>query len=89
MSEPDEAFTLDHARGVIAGLRPQIDAFLAARADFAELRADLETTGTSRHGGLAEARTGHDSSSGARSSESRRWRTTWLSTDRISGPSGS
>jgi len=56
MAEPDAAFTLDHARGVIAGLRPQIEAYLAARADFAELRVDLESTGTSRHGGLAEAK---------------------------------
>jgi hypothetical protein len=55
-SEPDAAFTLDRARAVIAGLRPQIEAFLVARADFAELRADLESTGTSRHGGLAEAK---------------------------------
>jgi hypothetical protein len=56
MADPDATFTLDHARDVVASLRPQIEAFLAARADFAELRADLASTGTSRHGGLAEAK---------------------------------
>jgi hypothetical protein len=56
MSEPDAVFTLDQARGVIAGLRPQIEAYLAARADFAELRVDLESAGVSPHGGLAEAK---------------------------------
>jgi hypothetical protein len=49
-------FTLAEARGVIAALRPHIDAYLVTRADFAELRADLSTTGSSRHGGLAEAK---------------------------------
>jgi len=52
----DESLTLDEARHVIASLRPQIAAFLVARADFAELRADLSATGTSRHGALAEAK---------------------------------
>jgi hypothetical protein len=56
MSDPRAARTLAAARGVIEGLRPHIDAYLLARADFAELRADLTTTGASPHGGLAEAK---------------------------------
>ena len=56
MSDPRAARTLAAARGVIEGLRPHIDAYLLARADFAELRADLATTGASPHGGLAEAK---------------------------------
>ena len=37
--------------GALAALRPRIDDFLAVRADLAELRADLATTGTSPLGG--------------------------------------
>jgi hypothetical protein len=56
MADLRAALTLDEARAVIANLRPHIDAFLVARADFAELRADLTSTGFSRHGALAEAK---------------------------------
>jgi hypothetical protein len=48
--------TLDEARSLLALLRPRIDRFLAARADLAELRADLSETGSSSLGGLAEAK---------------------------------
>jgi hypothetical protein len=51
-----DLFTLGEARDLIAALRPHIDAFLLARADFAELSADLATTGTSRLGALADAK---------------------------------
>ena len=47
---------LDAARAIISGLRPRIAGFLIARADLAELRADLEAAGVSRLGGLAEAK---------------------------------
>ncbi|HEY7222454.1 MAG TPA: DUF2203 domain-containing protein [Micromonosporaceae bacterium] len=47
---------LDEARAVVRQLRPRIDAFLLARADLAELRADLAGSGTSTLGGLAEAK---------------------------------
>jgi hypothetical protein len=56
MSDLQAALSLDEARGVIANLRPHIESFLVARADFAELRADLTSTGFSRHGALAEAK---------------------------------
>jgi hypothetical protein len=47
---------LEQARAIIRALRPRIDAFLAARADLAELRADLAAGGSSRLGGLADAK---------------------------------
>lgn len=47
---------LDEARAVIAELRPRIDKFLAARADLAELKADLADGRPSPLGGLAEAK---------------------------------
>jgi hypothetical protein len=47
---------LDEARAVVARLRPRIDEFLVKRADLADLKADLESGGPSRHGGLAEAK---------------------------------
>jgi len=47
---------LDEARSLITGLRPRIEDFLVARADLAELRADLEARGTSRFGALADAK---------------------------------
>ena len=47
---------LDDARAAVARLRPRIEEFLAARADLAELRADLAAGIPSRHGGLAEAK---------------------------------
>jgi hypothetical protein len=47
---------LDEARAVIARLRPRIDEFVAARADLAELKADLAAGRPSRHGGLPEAK---------------------------------
>jgi hypothetical protein len=50
------AMLLDDARTVVARLRPRIDEFLAARADLAELRADLTAGTPSRHGGLPEAK---------------------------------
>jgi hypothetical protein len=48
--------TLDEARQLVAELRPRIAEFLVLRADLAELRSDLATSGESRHGGLAEAK---------------------------------
>jgi hypothetical protein len=58
MAEPAEppVLALAEARSVIAALRPRIDAFLLARADLAELRADLAATGSSPHGGIPEAK---------------------------------
>src|SRR5262245_44163470 len=47
---------LDEARALLATLRPRIDEFVTARADLAELQADLASTGQSRLGGLAEAK---------------------------------
>ncbi len=47
---------LDEARAVVAALRARIDEFLVARADLAELQADLANGGASRHGGRAEAK---------------------------------
>jgi hypothetical protein len=47
---------LDDARALLASLRPRIDDFLAARADLAELRADLAGAGVSPHGALADAK---------------------------------
>jgi hypothetical protein len=47
---------LDEARAVIARLRPRIDEFVAARADLAELKADLAAGRPSPLGGLAEAK---------------------------------
>lgn len=55
MAEP-AVLTLAQARDVIASLRPRIREFLVARADFAELQADLAATGSSPRGGLAEAK---------------------------------
>jgi hypothetical protein len=45
-------FTVDQARTALAGMRGRIDAFLAVRADLAELRADLQRGG----GNLADAK---------------------------------
>ena len=47
---------LHEARELVAALRPRIADYLAVRADLAELRADLEQTGTSRLGALADAK---------------------------------
>ena len=47
---------LDEARSLINRLRPRIEEFLVVRADLAELRADLEASGTSRLGALADAK---------------------------------
>jgi hypothetical protein len=47
---------LEEARAVIVRLRPRIDGFVAARADLAELKADLAAGRPSRHGGLPEAK---------------------------------
>ena len=47
---------LDEARARLAALRPRLDAIVAARADLAELRTDIERDGTSPLGGLAEAK---------------------------------
>ena len=44
------------ARAVLAALRPRIDDFLNARADLAELRADLTVGRVGRFGGLADAK---------------------------------
>ncbi|WP_084557336.1 DUF2203 domain-containing protein [Hamadaea tsunoensis] len=49
-------FTLDEARRRFAALRPRIDELITARADLAELRADLDADGASPLGGLAEAK---------------------------------
>jgi hypothetical protein len=56
MSLPDEPLTLVGARAALAALRPRIDDFLAARADLAELRADLAERGVSPLGALADAK---------------------------------
>jgi hypothetical protein len=47
---------LDEARALLVTLRPRIDGFVSARADLAELQADLASSGHSRLGGLAEAK---------------------------------
>jgi hypothetical protein len=47
---------MDEARAVLAALRQRIDAFVAIRADLADLRADLATGGASPHGGVADAK---------------------------------
>jgi hypothetical protein len=47
---------LDEARAVVAQLRRRIDGFIVARADLAELRADLAAGTPSRFGGLPEAK---------------------------------
>jgi len=49
-------FTLEEARRLIAAVRPRIDELIAARADLAEIQADLAEDGTSPLGGLAEAK---------------------------------
>lgn len=56
MPELAEGRGAAEARGLIEGLRPRIDDFLVARADLAELRADLANGGVSRLGGLADAK---------------------------------
>jgi hypothetical protein len=48
--------TLGQARAMLSALRPRIDDFLAARADLAEIQADLAERGTSRLGALADAK---------------------------------
>jgi hypothetical protein len=47
---------LTEARGLVRALRRRIDDFLVARADLAELRADLAVGGVSPLGGLADAK---------------------------------
>jgi len=47
---------LDEARAVVSRLRPRIDDFLLARADLAELKADLSAGLSSPFGGLPEAK---------------------------------
>ena len=47
---------IDAARAELARLRPSIDAFVVARAELAELKADIADGGSSGHGGLAEAK---------------------------------
>lgn len=49
-------FTLHEAREHFAALRPRIHELIEARADLAELRADLAQHGESPLGGLAEAK---------------------------------
>jgi hypothetical protein len=48
--------TLAEARVALAALRPRIDDFLAARADLAEIKADLAEHGVSPLGALADAK---------------------------------
>jgi hypothetical protein len=47
---------LDEARAIVGRLRPRIGDFVAARADLAELKADLAAGRHSRFGGLPEAK---------------------------------
>jgi hypothetical protein len=47
---------LTEARALLASLQPAIADFLVVRADLAELRADLELSGHSKFGGLADAK---------------------------------
>ena len=47
---------LDEARAIVAGLRPRVDTYLVARADLAELRADLRAGVPNARGGLPEAK---------------------------------
>ena len=47
---------LAEARALLRSLRPRIEDFLVARADLAELRADLVAGGVSPLGGLADAK---------------------------------
>jgi hypothetical protein len=49
-------FTLEEARTIMAELGPDIDELLVLRADLAEIQADLLHAGTSRLGGLADAK---------------------------------
>jgi hypothetical protein len=55
---PDDApvRSLAQARALLAALRPRIADFLVARADLAELRADLDAHGVSPLGALADAK---------------------------------
>jgi hypothetical protein len=48
--------TLAEARAALATLRPRIDDFLSARADLAEIKADLAEHGASPLGALADAK---------------------------------
>jgi len=52
----EDVFTLEEARRLFAEVRPHIDEVIAARADLAELQADLATDGSSPLGGLPEAK---------------------------------
>ncbi len=56
MAEADRPRTLAEARAELGALRPRISDFLAARADLAELRADLSEYGVSSLGALADAK---------------------------------
>ena len=56
MTHNEGVFTLEEARRLIAAVRPRIDELIAARADLAEIQADLAEEGVSPHGGLAEAK---------------------------------
>jgi hypothetical protein len=47
---------LGEARALLADVRPRLDAIVEIRADLAELRADLDDTGVSPLGGIAEAK---------------------------------
>ena len=49
-------FTLEEARRQYAEVRPRIAELIAARADLAELQADLAADGASPLGGLPEAK---------------------------------
>ncbi len=51
-----DGLSLAAARSALAALRPRIDEFLVARADLAELRADLADSGRSPLGALADAK---------------------------------
>ncbi|HZN18475.1 MAG TPA: DUF2203 domain-containing protein [Micromonosporaceae bacterium] len=53
---PTDLVSLVDARRALDGLRARLKAFVALRADLAELRADLEVYGASPHGGVAEAK---------------------------------
>jgi len=59
VTEPEALFpsrTLAQARDVFAALRARVNDYLTARADLAELRADLTEHGVSPLGALADAK---------------------------------
>lgn len=48
--------TLDEARAALVEVWPRLERVVALRADLAELRADLQASGSSPLGGVAEAK---------------------------------